>query len=393
MKKVSRKLTCTILSMSLLTVMAGAAIAPALGVIRQHFASTPSIVVQLIISIPALSIIIANLCFTLLCQHMRTRAIATIGLALYVAAGAGCFFVDNLTTLLIFRVTLGFSVGMIMPLSTGLLAFYYPPDEQASLMGLAAAMNQLGGVVATLLAGILASVSWNYAFLVYIIGVIAIVLVLLYLPNEQLTRPDTENKRTKIENLRRFHPSVTGMLLLMTLFFVFPTNFAVTTHNVTVLSTNTITFLMVGLDVIAFFIGLVFGWLMIPFRRSMKYFAPIGFGLGYACLAFGLTVPWLVAGCALIGIATGVGVPYLNTIASIKGGKDAAMTVMPLLSASLYLGQFLSPLVVTPLANTCFNAEIQGPYKIALFVAALYLLQVFLTRRFQSLPPIHTKTT
>ena len=35
----------------------------------------------------------------------------------------------------------------------GLLAFYFPPEEQARLMGLSAAMNQMGGVVATLLAG------------------------------------------------------------------------------------------------------------------------------------------------------------------------------------------------------------------------------------------------
>jgi hypothetical protein len=35
-----------------------------------------------------------------------------------------------------------------MPLSTGLLAFYFPPEEQARLMGLSAAMNQMGGVVA-----------------------------------------------------------------------------------------------------------------------------------------------------------------------------------------------------------------------------------------------------
>ena len=47
-----------------------------------------------------------------------------------------------------------------------------------------------------------------------------------------------------------------------------------------------------------------------------------------------------VFGSALIGIANGVGVPYLNTIASIKGGKNSATTVMPLLSAALYLGQF-----------------------------------------------------
>lgn len=54
MSKISKMVTATILSMSLLTIMAAAAIAPAMGVIRQHFSSSPEIMVQLIISLPAL---------------------------------------------------------------------------------------------------------------------------------------------------------------------------------------------------------------------------------------------------------------------------------------------------------------------------------------------------
>jgi hypothetical protein len=60
---VSRRVTATILSMSLLTVMAGAAIAPALGIIKVHFSEVPAMLVQFIISMPALLIIITNLFF------------------------------------------------------------------------------------------------------------------------------------------------------------------------------------------------------------------------------------------------------------------------------------------------------------------------------------------
>ena len=150
-KNVSKRVTATILSMSLLTVMAGAAIAPALGIIKAHFASAPDLLVQLIVSMPALLIIITNIFFLQLVRRVRTRTIATIGLLLYVAAGAGCFFVDEIHVLLLMRALLGVSVGLIMPLSTGLLAYYFPPERQARLMGLSAAMNQMGGVIATLL--------------------------------------------------------------------------------------------------------------------------------------------------------------------------------------------------------------------------------------------------
>jgi len=387
-KNVSKKVTATILSMSLLTVMAGAAIAPALGIIKNHFCDSPQLLIQLIVSMPALLIIITNLFFLPISRRMRTRAIATTGLLLYVTAGAGCFFVDDIYVLLLMRALLGISVGLIMPLSTGLLAYYFPPEEQAQLMGLSAAMNQMGGVIATLLAGLLATIEWNYAFLVYLMGLIATWMVWLWLPDEQLGSANKRGIPFHPRQLLKFHPSVMGMLLLMIIFFVFPTNFAIIAHLQTNLSSEAITMIMVGLDVVAFFVGLVFGSLMHFFRQSIKYFAPLFFLLGYAAYLIP-SIPMIIVGSILIGIANGVGVPYLNTIASIKGGKNAATTVMPLLSAALYLGQFISPLIVMPLSRILFSSSPTSPYKVAILLCLVFLFQVWSTRHFQSLPPEH----
>ena len=388
MSKMTKTVTATILSMSLLTVMAAAAIAPAMGIIRQHFASAPDMLVQLIISLPALFIILTNLLFLPISRVLRTRAIAIIGLVLYVAAGTGCFFVDNIHLLLLMRALLGVSVGLIMPLSTGLLSYFYPPEEQARLMGLSAAMNQMGGVVGTLLAGMLASIAWNYAFLVYLFGLIALVMIVCWLPNEKL---GSSNKRGKVfepRQLLKFHPSVIGMLLLTMVVFVFPTNFAIITSRQLQLDTTAITLIMVALDLLAFFVGLVFGHLMHRFRTSIKFFPPIVLIIGYAFYAEASNVAMLLIGSAFIGVGNGIGVPYLLTIASIKGGKNSATTVMPLLSASLYLGQFISPILILPLAELLFGShDVTGPYRVAVLISLLFLLQVWMTRRFQSLPP------
>jgi MFS family permease len=385
MVRVSRRLTYTILSMSLLTVMAGAAIAPALGAIKAHFADAPAILIQLVVSMPALFIIITNLFFHKISSLMKTRTIAIVGLVMYIVFGTCAMFAKSIGVLLVMRALLGVSVGMIMPLSTGLLAYYYPPEAQAYLMGLSAAMNQMGGVVATLLAGLLANIQWNYGFLVYLMGLVALVLVFIFLPNEQLS---SKGSKLSAATLVRFHPSVIGMLLLMIIFFIYPTNFAISAYETASLSPNVITFIMVGLDVVAFFVGLLFGRLMKWFRVEIKYFAPIFFGFGYSFLAFGAGLWSLLLGSAFIGIANGVGVPYLNTIASIKGGKESATTVMPLLSAALYLGQFVSPLIVMPLGRVIFGAnDVQAPWKVGIIFCFLFLIQVFSTRHFQSLPP------
>ena len=384
--EVTRQVTATILSMSLLTVMAGAAIAPALGIIKQHFASAPDLLVQLIVSMPALLIIITSLFFRTISNVLRTRSIAIIGLVLYVLAGAGCYFVHDIHVLLVMRALLGVSVGLIMPLSTGLLAYYFPPEELARLMGLSAAMNQMGGVVATLLAGLLATIEWNDAFLVYILGLIALVMVLVWLPDEQLSSHDKQGNAFEPRHLLKFHPSVIGMFMLMLIFFIFPTNFAIIAGQQTSLPPQAITIIMVGLDLVAFFVGLAFGHLMKAFRRPIKYFAPVSFLLGFGLYLLG-NVTALLLGSAMVGIAAGVGVPYLNTIASIKGGKNSATTVMPLLSAALYLGQFISPIVVMPLSGMFGSEDVTGPYKVGVILSMIFFFQVWATRHFQSLPP------
>lgn len=373
------KLTFTILSISLLTVMAGAAMAPALGVISSHFADRSSLLIQLIVSLPALTIIIANLFFPLLCRLMRTRTIAVTGLLMYVIFGAGAFLADNIWIILLLRALLGVSVGMIMPLSTGLLAYYFAPEEQPRLMGLAAFMSQMGGVIATLLSGLLANISWNYAFLVYLLGLPTLVLVTFNLPNERLKATSSIPFSA---SLKRFAPSVIGMYLQMLLFFIFPTNFAITARANEALTGNDITLIMVGLDVVAAIIGIIFGWMMKNMGRTVKYMAPLTFMVGYALFAMGTATPLLLSGAFFVGLANGIGMPYLNTIASIKGGKDAATTVMPLISAAMYLGQFTSPLIVSPISEAVVGEN--SPYLIGVVISALFLIQAFLSKKYQA---------
>ena len=381
-KSTNGKLTWTILSISLLTVMAGAAIAPALGIIKEHFSEASDLTLQLVVSLPALFIIISNLLFPWLCSLMDSRTLAMTGLLLYVVSGSGCFFVDNIVILLVLRAVLGLSVGVVMPLSTGLLAYYFPPEEQARLMGLSAAMNQMGGVVATLLAGLLAQIGWNWSFLVYLLGLIAIAMVAWFLPAEHLKG----GKGPSLKLLRRFHPSVVGMLLVMILFFIYPTRFAICAHMGTDLSDNSITLIMVGLDLVAFLMGLFFGKLVSGFSHGIKYLPPLCFIIGYLMLSAGSSIAMILAGSAFIGIANGIGVPYLNTIASMKAGKEAASTVMPLLSSALYLGQFISPFLVTPLGDMIFGSEdLFSPFKVGVIFGVVYLLQAFLTRNRQAL--------
>ena len=106
--------------------------------------------------------------------------------SLYTAGGCCAGLFDSIGLVLLMRALVGVGVGMIMPLSTGLLTYYFPPEKREGLLGLASAANQLGGVIATLLAGLLAGISWRLSFMVYLMGLISIVLCLIFLPNDRI---------------------------------------------------------------------------------------------------------------------------------------------------------------------------------------------------------------
>ena len=169
-KERRRNLTTAILSLSLLTVMAGAAVAPALNVIKEYFSDVDQTLVQMIISIPALFIFLTNMIFPKLCSLFRAKELTLAGLVLYVVGGCAAGLFSNIWLVLVFRALVGVGVGIIMPMSTGLLSFYYTRDKQDKLMGYSSAMNQMGGVIATLISGLLAGISWRASFLVYLLS-------------------------------------------------------------------------------------------------------------------------------------------------------------------------------------------------------------------------------
>lgn len=368
-----KPLAASILSLSLLTVMAGAAVAPALEVIRAHFSDASRTSVQLIVSMPAVFIVITNLCFNRLAEKFGSKTLVMTGLVLYTAGGCCAGLFDSIGLVLLMRALVGVGVGMIMPLSTGLLTYYFPPEKREGLLGLASAANQLGGVIATLLAGLLAGISWRLSFMVYLMGLISIVLCLIFLPNDRIGGAAQPDEAPRGGVFRRNLTHIAAMFLLMSAFFVYPANFAIVTAAEGDIPMQLCAPVMAGLDLVAFLGGLLFVWVKRVSGRFAALVAPLMFLAGYCLLAFvGGTVGTL-AGSALIGFANGVGIPYIISTASANEGRRAATTVMPLLSASMYLAQFVSPFLLSAVAAFAGGAA-RLPYYLAVALSALLCL-------------------
>ena len=373
-----KSLTVSILSLSLLTVMAGAAVAPALGVIQAHFSSSNQLFIQMIISVPALFIVITNFIFPRLCRVFGSKTLVLIGLLLYTVGGCAAGLFDNIFVVLIMRAFVGIGVGIIMPLSTGLLSFYFSPEEQAGLMGHSSAMNQMGGVVATLLSGLLANISWRVSFLIYLMGLISIVLCLIYLPNDKITQEGPAEKESAKEGTAGIFRAnivyILAMFLLMSIFFIYPANFAMETAAEGIIPQNYIAVIMASMDFIAFLGGLLFVSAKKVLGGNTKFLAPVCFLAGYLLLAAAGGWAGTLIGSVFIGFANGAGIPFIMTEASMKAGKAAATTVMPLISAALYLAQFVSPVLMSIVRTIFGEGAAHLPYWFAVVLAVWFVL-------------------
>jgi MFS family permease len=365
------KLKVTILSLSLVTVMSGAAVAPALGAIANYFSNTDPLLIKLIITLPALFIIFTSLLFSSLSSRLSSKTIAISGLFLYIVGGCGAGFVNNIYLLLAFRSILGIGVGLIMPLSTGLIAYFFDKNEQSKLMGYSSAMNNLGGVIATTLSGYLVSLDWRYSFTIYLLGLLVMIMVVEFLPKAEIR--NTKNS-IDAKSIRNITPYVFTMFITMIIFYALPSNFSIIMTKENLVPTSFIGLLMSVQNITAFTTGLALSVILKIVGRYTKYFASGILALGFFSLSFTNHIVTVVLGLVALGVGLGTLVPMLNDQISYHVDKEKMTSAMSIMSAMLYLGQFLSPFIIDGIQSIFHLQGMQMPFYLAMILSLALLI-------------------
>jgi MFS family permease len=367
------KLKITILSLSLVTVMSGAAVAPALGAIADYFSKTDPLLIKLIITLPSLFIIFTSLLFSFISNKLSSKAIAIIGLLLYIIGGCGAGFVNNIYSLLAFRSILGIGVGLIMPLSTGLIAYFFEKNEQSKLMGYSSAMNNLGGIIAMVFSGYLLSLNWRYSFSIYLLGLLVVIMVIRILPKTELNR--TRNS-IDIKSIHKIAPYVSVMFIIMVIFYTMPANFSIIMTAENLIPSSFIGLLMSVQNITAFITGLALSVIVKKVGRYTKYFAAGMLALSFLSLSFTGHVITVILGLIALGIGLGILVPVINTQISLHVDKEQMTSAMSIMSAMLYLGQFLSPILIDGIQSLLHLQGIQMPFYLAMILSVALLISL-----------------
>lgn len=366
-----------ILSISLLTIMTSAAISPALSTIQSHFFDVDEIYIKMIITIPAIFIIPVTLLTGKLIFIFKKKTLLITGALLYVIGGVSGGYANTIWALLAFRSLLGIGVGLLLPLARGLIADFFSGEERTEMMGYATSFNNFGGIVAFIVAGFLSVYSWRYPFFIYSLGLLVIYMVIFHLPSQEIK----EKSNAKIEVNKNVWVIGFGMFYLMLMFYAIPAVLSIYIDEVNLGTTFTTGILMS----IVTFGSLIFGIIFQKVKIRLKGLTSI-VGLAFITLGMFITaaVPNIYAlGFAMLIIGFGLGIvsPMLYLLATTESKAKDATFALAMMSSFSFLGQFISPLVLTFLQNVFNQNNPNSPFVISTVIGMIGIIAVIINKK------------
>ncbi len=373
----------SILSISLLIIMAGAAVAPVLADISLYFRDVHPQLVKMIMTLPALMIIPFSFLTGFLAKRYRKKHLALWGLIGYLIGGVGSGFADNIFSILLLRALLGASVGVLSPLAIGLIADLFSGAERTKMMGYSAASNNLGGALATVAAGILAVFHWRYAFLIYGLSFLVFMLVYFFLPKDAgWDKPedvyvDVQMKKSGKGTLK--WASFTFFMIII--FFSIPTHldFFIFAEN---LGTSATTGILMGLLTgISLLTGVIFQKLVAILRDKTAIISFLFLLAGFLFLSIFSNIYAIGAAIVFAGLSIGLLIPLIMDSVTKEVRPGDTIFALAVINFSLYLGQFISPLIPGLLESLLSIDSTRFPFYVSAIMSFLAVLGLWFFRK------------
>lgn len=320
--------------------------------------------IQSFFSITALPQFLALLLAGFLASKFGKRNIILFGALLWTISGLLPMTLDNFPAILISRIFLGVSLGLIQPIGTSMIADFYTGDQRAALMGIQSAIIGISGTVLTYAIGILLTIGWRYAFLIYLVGLIVFLLTLLFLPRHITSTETASNISTdSVPESKHLGKEIITWVVL-TLFFNLGQgginidfNLAVVEQHIT--NATGAANMMVIYSLFGLITGLLFG-VYIKFTKNYGGIIAAGlFLIGNLIVATTSTVTTYNIAMIFTGAGFGLFMPYMLTTVNKHTTVANSAYATSATTAAASLGNFVCPYVYSFLAKLCGNDSSQ----------------------------------
>lgn len=180
---------------------------------------------ELLMTIPGVAVILTLFISNGLVKKIGMKKTVIIGMLVSGIAGIFPTFVASYVPILVSRFFLGVGVGLVNTWAVRYITLLFDEKERATLMGFRSSVEIIGQSMVALLASFLFQFGWRYGFLAYGIAFISAILVLIYVPEIEISEDKnvTEGK-TKVPKVVYLMAMFCGMIVVVgpTIAFRYP---------------------------------------------------------------------------------------------------------------------------------------------------------------------------
>ncbi|MGL5616581.1 MAG: MFS transporter [Sarcina sp.] len=369
-----------ILALGFITLTATAAMAPSLTAIQKYFFTASPLLIKLIITLPALVCIPISLLNNKAVKIISKKNLIIIGLIFFSIGGLSSSITNNIYLLLFTRLILGLGLGITAPMSLVLIGDFFEGIERDKFMGYSTAGSNIGAIIATLLVGTLSSINWRFSFLIYIFAIIVLIIVILFLPNDNCNKiEDSEIKAIEhIKSEVKLNKSVFKYAVIVALgliaFYALPTNmaFLVKSKN---FGSDTLAANLVSLSTFASLISSIFfAKIMKKLGKHYSIILFISLTIGFTLLGLSENLLITILGTLFTGFAFGGIIPYGVSFASNVVHKSHTAFAIIIVTVCVYLGEFISPIVLQGISNILHLNPTVGSFFSAAIISIIAII-------------------
>ena len=374
------KLTILVIAMFQMPTLA---ISPAISKIMSQFGRDLA-TVQTALQIPNLvspfAAILASIIVAKAKGKLPKKYVIIFGLGCIVVAATGIvLFSTQFWTLYLWGALIGVSIGLFIPTTASLMMDSFDEDAVRVISGQQTSFINIGGIIMSILGGLLADMIWFGGYLTFYFGVPIIILCIIYLPTKARIQAAAEQSTSgePAEDKSKFNWNVafSGFCIF---FFMMCSN--VSGPN---LSVYVVDQLKIGTSSTTGYIsavqmlggacsGMLFSKLSSKLRDYMIPMAFLTLCIGFTVLGTANSLVMIFIGAFLTGSAMSMCMPQCMFSISLYVDEHSS-TFANAISSSIApsLGGFLSPVIFTPLTTALFGEAVSSRY---LFLSCVTLV-------------------
>lgn len=352
-KQMGKAGIAAIMLMSSLTVMVGNAITPALPELGEVYGL--GAYASWLVTAPALGVVASAILFGRLIDKKGPYWIALLGLLFYGIFGIAGAFMPNAAAIFIDRFFLGAATAAIMSSSVALIASFFEGEKQLKIIAVQGMSMEFGGVIFLSISGVLADVSWRSPFFIYGLGLLALLLMLAFIPKCGPASTASGEDAAAGEQRRQGVP--VGLVLLiaflgMLMFFTAMVSLPIYLQTDLGYSPSFTGYYLAALDLVAVLAaGFMPGIVKKAGEKGCLTMAFLFYGAAFLLYSLSGSPVILWIAVFFAGMGFGFSTPLFNSLVVNKSAPEKKGINISFCTMSMFGGQFLSALLVSALTG------------------------------------------